>query len=235
MSWHTFHRAVRGTRVHEASSRFVLAAALIGMLLRLAVLDSTMPELTRGASFAIEGVGEGFTASQILDVRDDGFEEIRLDGQVTGVGRDGVLEARLMEIAETGEQEVRQALYAVSRAAGSCCRLPFHELAESAGKRYRVDLHARGFDGTLRLSLRAMAARAPGGLVINGHRQPANLIVEPGGAALYPLPNAPRVRLWWLLLGFAVIDGSVAFVLFCLMTSGSRFATAGVHPAIPSA
>ena len=190
------------------------------MLLRLAILDRTTPDLTRARSFVIEGIKDGFTASQFFDVRDGVLDAVVLDGDFSGEGGEGVLEAHLVEVNESGgEREVRQALFAASRAAGECCPLRFQALTDAAGKRYRLDLRARDFEGSLRLSLAARTARGEGGLAINGRPQPANLNLDASGAALYPLRNAPRVSLWWLMLGFAVIDACVGFILHSLMTA----------------
>lgn len=196
---------------------------MAGMVIRLAILDNTVPDLTRGSSFTIRSLAGGFTASQTFDVEDDGLEGIGLDGDVSGEGRDAILEARLVELpTEGGEREVRQAIVSLARSRGDCCALRFRALMDSAGRRYRLDLRSRDFDGTLQLALRARPARGEGGLVLNGAPQPANLAIEPIGAALYPLKGAIRLSLWWLLAGFAVVDGAVAFIIYALAVGVRR-------------
>jgi hypothetical protein len=204
-----------------AGPGFVAAGILVGMVLRVVILDSTVPALTRpSGAFMIRGITNGFSASQFVEAEDDGFEGVRLEGEIGGDGRDAILEARLVELpGEGGEREARQALFAASRSQGECCVLRFPPLTDSAGRRYRLDLRARDFDGSLQLALRALPARGSGGLIVNGDPQPANLDLEPLGAALYPLKGAIRVNLWWLLVGFAVVDGAVASIVYALLTA----------------
>jgi hypothetical protein len=190
------------------------------MVTRLAILDTTTPELTRSRRFPIENISNGFTGSQLFDVREGALDGIVLDGEFSGECREAVLEARLIELEADGrEREVRQGLHAASRNRAACCEVRFSALPESAGKRYRLDLRTRDFDASLRLSLAAETARGGGGLTINGRPQSANLRLEPSGASFHPLRNAPRVSLWWLMLGCAVIDGAVGLVLHSLITA----------------
>ena len=196
------------------------AAVVTGMLLRNAILDRTAPQLLSGStSFLIQDVHNGFRASQELEVRTGGLSAIRLDGEVSGEGREGILEARLIEQrTDGGEREVRQAIFAASRSAGDCCLLRFEPVAESAEKTYQITLVGRDFDGSLTVALRARPTREIGGLVLHGRPQQANLILETHGAAAHTLPGAPRINLWWVMACFAVIDGAVACILYALLT-----------------
>jgi hypothetical protein len=210
-------------RAPYALPAFVIAAIVTGMVVRLAILDRTAPQLVWGSStFLIENIQDGLVASQALDVRTNGLNAIRLEGEVTGEGREGILEARLIELLDDGgEREVRQAIFAASRTGGECCLLRFGPIADTAEKSYRLDLVGRDFDGSLRLALRGKPTRETGGLVLNGRPQQANLVLETEGAAIYTLRGSPRINLWWVMALFAVIDGAVGFIIYSLLNRGA--------------
>ncbi len=219
--------AVRARLTAWRASRYaalmVMAVAVVGgQAIRFAVLDVVAPDVVRGASpFLIQNIAQGTSASQTFEARSNGLERIRLDGVVTGDGR-GVLDARVVEIWAPGdERPLRQAEVELSTAADRCCEIRFAPLRDSARRRYRVEILARELAPGQQLSLWALTARDEGGLAINGRTQPANLKFDLGDVAVGPLQGSARVSLAVLMGCFALVDASVAYLLFLLLTSSS--------------
>lgn len=194
---------------------FAVAFAL-AQVLRALVLDWTTPELTRGGGeFVVGPLGPGAVVSQTFDMTSGGLAAVRVAGGDVQLSQ-GVVDARLYEVSTDGsERQVRSS--ALLRADDDCCDVRFASIPYSAHRRYRLELSVNQPAASTRITLRATAARDAGGLVINGRRQPANLVVETIGGDLGPLRGNRRVSFPLVLGAFAVVDGTLLVVLAALV------------------
>jgi hypothetical protein len=193
---------------------------LAAQVARVAVLTWTAPDLTRGGrSFLIEAVQGETVFSQTFDVRSGGLEAIRVEVARAG---EGSIEARLLGVTSDGSEGQLRAHAIDPGDEDDCCVFRFARIPNSARRRYRLELRVTGTGPDRGPALRAVAANATGGLAINGHPQPSNLIMTVDGARMAPLQGARRLGLAGVLASFAVADGALLYVLYCLSTSSSR-------------
>jgi hypothetical protein len=192
---------------------------LTAQVSRFVILNSTTPELTRGGrAFPVDGGGaDGSVFSQTFDVRSGGLEAIRFEADTTAAGpAGGGIDVRLLGVdADGSELPLRSGRIAVS-SDEDCCVFRFAPFSGSARRRYRLELQLIGGEGG-GPALRAVAARDVGGLAINGRPQPANLVIAADGAELAPLRGARRVPLSGVLATFALVDGTLLFLVYALV------------------
>lgn len=187
---------------------------------RVAVLAWTVPELTRGGRpFLIEAVQGETVFSQTFDVRSSGLEAIRVE---VAHAREGSIYARLLGVAsDDSEHQLRAHAIDVGDEE-DCCLFRFARIPNSARRRYRVELRVTGAGPSRGPAVLAVAATATGGLRINGHPQPSNLVMSVDGARVAPLQGARRLGLAGILASFAVADSALLCVLYWLFTSSGR-------------
>lgn len=201
------------------TSLIVLGAAVFGAVVSTAVLDRTVPSLTRGGQpFLIPALSAGTQVSQEFAVlMSSGLRGIRVDAAAPASA--GTIDAALVEMEGTGaEREVRRARVPVTQGMPDCCDIPFDEVRSSAGKRFRLDLR---FDDVrpLRVWVVPTGARA-GGLTVNDRRQSANLQFNLAGAVRAPARGV-GIPLAVVLVYAAVVNGVVAAAVCALLSASN--------------
>lgn len=200
-------------------SLIVLAAAVFGAAVSAAVLDRTVPSLTRGGQpFLIPALSAGTQVSQEFAVlMSRGLRGVRVEAVAPASA--GTIDAALVEMEGTGaEREVRRARVTVTQGMPDCCDILFDAVRSSAGKRFRVDLR---FDAAqpLRVWVLPTGART-GGLTVNGRRQSANLQFSLAGAVRAPARGA-GIPLAVVLAYAAVVNGAVAAAVCALLSASN--------------
>jgi hypothetical protein len=169
------------------TTRVVISAAVLGALVWLIVLDRTVPALTRGGRpFVVPGLPAGTIVSQEFSVLvGRALRGVHVDAAVTE--GEGVLDAALVELqGASGEREIRRTRMLVAPGMPDCCEIGFEPIRNSAGRRFRLDLH---LESTQRLKLGVWlvpTGEKKGGLVINRRVQSANLRFDLAGAIRAP-------------------------------------------------
>jgi hypothetical protein len=200
----------------------IAGAVLAGQVIRLGALGVIAPDVVRGARrFAIENIPEGTVVTQSFEARANGLEIVRMAGVVAGEGH-GAVDAWLIEEWSPGDARVVRRGTIDVRAGEPCCTARFSPIRDSQRRRYRLELSVRDLMPTLRLSLNAVPTRRPGGLVLNGRRQFANLTFGAGDTDLGPVRGAPRFPAPVLMGVFAVIDAALGFLFYTLLTASDR-------------
>jgi hypothetical protein len=195
---------------------YYVAIVVAAIALQIALLASLAPELARGGRFLVRDIGAETTISQRFEVADDGLFVIRVDADIAGDPGTGYLEASIFRLAPAAEQ-VGAARVPLRATSPACCEFVFNPIGSAPGETFRLDLAQRQASASVRFGIWARAAKQAGGLVLNGHRQPANLLLEGSGAPLLLPGDMGRLNPMLVVLGLAVIELSIVFALFQLL------------------
>lgn len=193
----------------------VAAGALvvvIALAAQIVVLDRQAPELMSGGRPITVGLPSDARVSQhfgIVTVPD----VLHVPMTFSASPGAGYIEASLYalgdgEPARLGDTRVRLAGHAID-----CCAFPFQVAAARGEQRLRLDLIARDLPPSAGLELPVRAVRTGGGLEVNGHAQPANVLLDASRGPVSLPGEVRRVSLVLVLSCLAVLDAAIVVLL----------------------